>query len=172
MKKKFILFIVLTIIPTTSFCMKKNEEKQNTKTVKYLDKTQCEEVFKKGLEYYGQEEYDKAFEKIKMAADNDNLEAQFVLATMLFEGKGCEKNLSKAMNYCSLAFNGGKKEAETLWFKIVTEFVKKFGKPNNQMPFVLDPSMFGQDGGDDDEEDSPKNQKDKKKDESWRSMYS
>lgn len=173
MKKKLILLLLLGLIPTISLCMEKKSKKVSKQKI-YLNKTQCEEIFKKGLEYYEQEEYEMAFEKIKMAAYNDNLDAQFILATMIFEGKGCEKNLSKAMKYCSLAFNGGKKEAEILWFKIVTEFVKDSKTNNGKNPFqlVLDPSMLGGQGGDEEDNGgSTTVKKNKKQDESWRSMY-
>jgi hypothetical protein len=94
---------------------------------------------------------------------------------MFLEGKGCKKDLSKAMEYCSLAFNEGKKEASNLWFAIVTEFIKENGSGNGQNPLqlLLDPSMLSQNGEDEEEEDSKKTQgkNSKKNNDAWKSMY-
>lgn len=158
MNKKFILFTVLTLIPTTSFCMEKKDKEKEPLLKKEISFEEfilkAEDAYKTGAEYYAINEFEEAFKYIKFAGEKNHLEAQFVLATMLFEGKGCEKNLSEAMKYCSIALKKGKKEAEPLWYEIVTEFVKKYGTPNNQMQLVLDPSMLGGAKEDDDDEDN------------------
>jgi TPR repeat protein len=110
MKKNFIFFFTLILIPTISFCMEK-----------------CvNEAFICGRNYYYSNEYEKAFKYIKMAADNKHPEAQLYLALMYLDGNGCKKDQSEAKRYCNLAKENENQSAYKLWSEIL-KYATKYG---------------------------------------------
>ncbi len=102
-------------ISATSFCMENDPNK----------------TFKLGRDYYYSGEYEKAFEYIKIAADNKHHDAQLYLALMYLYGNGCTKDISLAKKYCSLAKEGENQSAYKLWSEIVTESSKAMTKDGN-----------------------------------------
>ena len=62
--------------------------------------------------------YHKAFKYAQIAADNGVMEGEFVLANLLFFGRGCECDIEKAYSYYKLSFGHGLHQAKIMIDKI------------------------------------------------------
>ena len=65
-----------------------------------------------GIAYYNDKHYEKAFKFLKLAADKGHMKAQCYLASLYYNGYGCEKNLQLAFNYYKLLADQGDDNAQ------------------------------------------------------------
>ncbi|BDQ36760.1 hypothetical protein SYK_11200 [Pseudodesulfovibrio nedwellii] len=66
---------------------------------------------RQGTKAYLKKDYDTAITKYEYAAENDNANAKYALATMYMEGEGVEKDMNKALQLLEQACDQEQKDA-------------------------------------------------------------
>lgn len=158
MNKKMLLTILLSIIyHSTSYNMQivNPEEIKIPKTeIKLKIKNNPEDAYKKGKEYYRNKNYEFSFQYFKYAAKRDHLESQLEFATMLYEGLGCEKDLTKAIEWTNIVMKKTNNKdntdikmlnrvAKTLWQDIVTKIISELQETTLAIPRQLLSALLG-----------------------------
>ena len=94
------------------------------KAVEYLEKAKAQGHSFSAMELaslYQQPEvqnYQRAYECATMAAEHGVAEGEFLLANLLFLGRGCEPDMNKAYEFFNRAYNHGIHYASTMISRI------------------------------------------------------
>ncbi|MFH1461343.1 MAG: hypothetical protein ABIF12_00125 [bacterium] len=158
MNKKILLTILLSILyHSASYSMQivNSEETKAPKTkIKLKIKINPEDAHTKGKEYYRDKNYEFSFQYFKYAAKRDHLESQLEFATMLSEGLGCEKDLTKAIKWTNIVMKKTNNKddtdlkmlnrvAKTVWQDIVTKMLSELQETTLAIPRQLLSALLG-----------------------------
>jgi hypothetical protein len=73
---------------------------------------QIEQVYQQGLDYYHENEFSRAAQEFRYAAEAGHLEAPFKLANLYYDGEGVQQNSQEAAKWYSQAARRGHADAQ------------------------------------------------------------
>lgn len=143
MDKKFFLTLFFSFFVGLIYSMQEEGSLQDSETeIDYQDaSTQTDEIFFMtsqeqfllGIEYLNYKDYKEALRFFELAAQKHHIRAQFMAATMLYDGGKCSsRGLMKAFKYCRRAAARGHVPAKELLKKIQIDLVENFLKENKK----------------------------------------